>query len=212
MITMRFAKQCIGFVLILTVSLTLRIPTLHGQESRMANKLSLPEVTEFLRRELIKGGYQPDGLVTQGPTRQALAAFKQKGWQVQDAPELLKRVLPDNDFVAKQFRDEKGRAFLRKIENLPGGIDRVDRLSRIPEGRASVKALIHKVPNGAEWIQAMTTTRRGEILGERLSNAPTGHQFNSPTGRIYLLHDLSTAIHTLMIPTVTRPVGVQVPR
>ncbi len=212
MINDRIVKPFFAFVLILTISLTMRTPPLHGQEPRVVTKPSLPEVTEFLRRELSKSGYQAGGLVTQGPTRKALVALKKKGWAIQDESELLKRILSDNDFIAKQFRDEKGMEFLKKIENLPGGIDRVDRLSRMPQGHANVNGLIRKIPNGAEWIQGMTTTQRGEILGERLSNAPTGHDFNSPTGRIYLLNDLAPAVHALMIPAATLPVGVQAPR
>ena len=46
----------------------------------------------------------------------------------------------------------------------------------------------------------MTTTRRGEILGERLSNAEDGRDFNEPTGRIYSLPVLVQEIHERLVP------------
>jgi hypothetical protein len=89
---------------------------------------------------------------------------------------------------------------LHKIASLPEGIDRVDRLRKLPQGEMSVNDLIRKVPNGADWIEGMTTTERGKILGERLSNAPDGHDFNEPTGRIYTVPDLAREIHTRLEP------------
>ena len=43
-------------------------------------------------------------------------------------------------------------------------------------------------------IEAMTTTKRGYKLGQRLSNAPKGKNFNKPTGRIYTESALTTRL------------------
>ena len=54
----------------------------------------------------------------------------------------------------------------------------------MPQSRNNVAKMI-KSPDGYKTIQAMTTIRRGRILGKRLSNAPKGKNFNKPTGKIY---------------------------
>ena len=73
---------------------------------------------------------------------------------------------------------------MRQISGYPAGFDRVDRLARMPQGRANVAQMI-KLPDGYKMIEAMTTTSRGRKLGQRLSNAPQGKDFNKPTGRFY---------------------------
>ncbi len=156
---------------------------------------SRQEVQAFAQRLFgQQSGYQEGDVITQGMVKKLLSALNKKGWGVADPGALLERVLPDDDFLVKQFSDAKGRQFLRKVESLPGGIDRVDRLARMPQGHASVNDLIRKVPNGTDWIEAMVTTKRGHRLGERLSNSASGKDFNEPTGRIYTLAALLEAL------------------
>jgi hypothetical protein len=191
----------LGLRFLLIVSMTRVACTAVAQQTEVLTKPSLDEVTRFTQQFFEKQpGFQPGDLVTRGATMRLITALREKGWQVADQQELLERVLKDDDFLVRQFRDERGREFLRKIEKLPEGIDRVDRLSKLPQGELSVNDLIRKVPNGAEWIEAMTTTRRGEILGERLSNAPAGRDFNEPTGRLYNVDALAKAIHERLEP------------
>jgi hypothetical protein len=182
--------------------MTFMASTVGAEPARRVEKPTLPEVAQFADQFLQeKTGYRPGHLVTQSGVVKLLGALEAKGWQVREKDKLIARVLKDDDFLVRQFSDEAGQAFLRKIENLPGGIDRVDRLSRLPQGELSVNDLIRKVPNGAEWIEAMTTTRRGEIEGERISNAEAGHGFNEPTGRLYTLRALAQAIFESLEPT-----------
>ncbi len=183
------------------------VSSLPADETEVVDKPSLQDVETFAERIFAQqAGYQPGDLVTQRGTVKLLTALEAKGWKVHDKAALLKRVLKDDDFLVRQFNDEKGREFLRKIENLPEGIDRVDRLSRLPQGEMSVSDLIHKIPNGAEWIEAMTTTRRGKILGERLSNSLDGRNFNEPTGACYRLSELAKEIHSQLEAASILPV------
>ncbi len=129
--------------------------------------------------------YLPGDLITRSATQKLFRKMRSNGWAIDDEKEILDRTLPDDDILVQQFRTKKGRVFWSKIQNLPGGIDRVDRLARMPQGQANVRALIQKVPDGYKWIEGMTTTRRGERLGDRLSKSSTGRNFNKPTDRIY---------------------------
>ncbi len=129
--------------------------------------------------------YQPGDLITQSSTKQLLQKMRQTGWVVDNQQEILQRVLPDDDILIKQLQTKKGREFWQKIQRLPGGIDRLDRLARMPQGQANVRDMVQKIPDGYKWIEAMATTERGQRLGNRLSKSPTGRDFNEPTGRIY---------------------------
>jgi hypothetical protein len=129
--------------------------------------------------------YQPGDLITQAATKQLLQKMRQKGWSVDNADEILEQVLPDDDILIQQLQSKKGRVFWEKVQKLPGGIDRLDRLARMPQGQANVRDMIQKIPDGHKWIEAMTTTERGRRLGNRLAKSPTGEDFNEPTGRIY---------------------------
>lgn len=190
----------------IVLMMTLAAGTIAAEPARRVEKPTLPEVAQFASQFLQeKAGYQPGHLVTQSGVVKLLDALEAKGWQVRERDKLIARVLKDDEFLVRQFSDEAGQAFLRRIEHLPGGIDRVDRLSQLPQGEMSVNDLIRKVPNGAEWIEAMTTTRRGEIEGERLSNAEAGRNFNEPTGRLYTLEALAQAIFESLEPTSRRP-------
>jgi hypothetical protein len=189
----------------IVMMMTLVAGAIAAEPARRVERPTLPEVTTFAAQFLQhKTGHQPGHLVTQTGVIKLLDALEAKGWRVREREKLIARVLKDDDYLVRQFSDEAGQAFLRKIEHLPGGIDRVDRLARLPQGEMSVNDLIRKVPNGAEWIEAMTTTRRGEIEGERLSNAEAGHNFNEPTGRLYTVQALAQAIFESLEPTSRR--------
>jgi hypothetical protein len=175
--------------------------TARADDAQLIEKPSPAAIHGLAERVFAQqAGYQPGDLVTQPPTMQLLKQLESKGWRVREKEELLKRVPKADDFLVRQLSDARGREFLRKIEKFPEGIDRVDRLSRLPQGEMSVNDLIRKVPNGADWIEALTTTRRGEIEGQRLSNSVDGRDFNEPTGRIYTLPELVKEIHDRLEP------------
>ena len=209
-VTKNFGCHSVGPLFFQVVSMvTIGLAThsvVTAAPAKSFTKPSLQELKKIARRQLSTQSELSKGdLVTQSTARKVVVTLRKHGWAIKNESELLGKILPDNDFLVQQFVDKKGREFLRRIENLPGGIDRVDRLARMPQGRANVNALIRKIPNGSDWIAAMTTTRRGKILGKRLSNAPTGTNFNLPTGRIYQFNDFAKEIHAHLIPVSTLP-------
>ncbi|MCG8584499.1 MAG: hypothetical protein MI757_07300 [Pirellulales bacterium] len=148
-------------------------------------KLSFAEVQQIVARHFsaIKG-YQPGDLITRGQVADLFKQLELYGWKVADKNAILGQVLAESEFVARSLRTDQGKQFMRQIKGYPEGFDRLDRIARMPQGRGNVSQMI-KMPGGYEMIQAMTTTHRGKVLGQRLSNAPQGKDFNKPTGRIY---------------------------
>jgi hypothetical protein len=99
------------------------------------------------------------------------------------------RVLPNDDFLVKSLRTRSGSAFMRRIARYQLGYDRLDRLVRMPHGRYRLQELV-RGPDGHLMIAYMTTTQGGKNMGRLLSKAPTGHQFNEPTRRLYTIKDV----------------------
>jgi hypothetical protein len=162
---------------------------------------SSEELNRFVQHHFAtQAGFQEGDLITREATQALLVKLQEKGWQVKDEDELLERLLPEGDFLVKQLQDTKGREFLRKIQKYPGGVDRLDRLARMPQGKNNVNDLIRKVPNGADWIQAMTTTKEGKRLGKSLSNTRSGKNFNQTTGKIYFVPQLAQELDGRLAP------------
>lgn len=136
--------------------------------------------------------YQPGDLISRSQVSACLADLHKRGWVLDDPKPLLEAALPDDDFLLRQLKDNKGREFLKKIQQTPGSIDRLDRLARMPHGQTNVRDLIHKVPNGYEWINAMGTTAHGRRLAKTMENASTGKHFTEPTHRVYTVDALAT--------------------
>jgi hypothetical protein len=128
--------------------------------------------------------YQPGDLISRSQVEGALDAVMALGWKLTARDQIVKDTLPDTSFLPRSLRTEKGREFMKHIKQDPGAYDRLDRLTAMPQGRETVLALI-RGPEGWKMIDYMTRTPGGKNLGVQLSHAPTGHDFNKPTGRIY---------------------------
>ncbi len=133
--------------------------------------------------------YQPGGILSRSEAEPLFSRLKQMGWVVADREAILAAILPDNAFMVQQLRTPVGRKFAVQISAYPDGYDRLDRLSRLPRGKAVVRNLI-LATGGQEMIEYMTTTPGGVALGKMLSQDPRGAKFNQPTGRIYTVEML----------------------
>lgn len=153
------------------------------------------DVREFAVKTLsTQAGFDQEGLITRSQVKRLIVEFERKGWQVQGASELLERTLADDDFLVRQLSDSDGKKFLAKVIKVDGSLDRLDRIAHMPHGETNVTDLIHKIPNGADWITAMGDTEHGKRMAERLEHAQDGDGFNEPTGRIYTVSDLATTL------------------
>lgn len=139
-------------------------------------------------------GVQPTDLICRSEVESVLASLKKGGWTVAGAKDVLARVPADNSFLVQLLRQPNALKFMRKVGGYPDGYDRVDRMSKMPRGEIILRDLVQN-PGGYELIQYMTESKWGKNFGKQLSNAPSGKNFNQPTGRIYtwpaLLEELS---------------------
>ncbi len=132
---------------------------------------------------------QNDDLLSKGDVRPLFAVLAKQGWNVADQNEIIDQLLDDKYFMVLMFKKGAGRDFAHNCARYPGGYDRLDRLSRLPHGDTFIEGLIAG-PDGYKMVEYMTETPGGNVLGQQVSNAPKGHNFNDPTGRIYTTTEL----------------------
>jgi hypothetical protein len=129
-------------------------------------------------------GYRPGDLITSSDAESVFRKLEKINWKVADRKDILKLMLSNNDWMARQFSGDRGHEFMRHIADLPGGYDRVDRLRRMPYGQQQIADLIQG-PDGYKLFEYMTTTQGGKNMGAMLSEGVNGENFNRSTGRIY---------------------------
>ncbi len=147
------------------------------------------------RHFLTETDYTPGDIITRSQVEAALEGVEAVGWRPLGAEAMVKDTLEDQSFLPRSLRTDAGLKFMQHVKRDPGAYDRLDRLSAMPHGRADILAMI-KGPDGWKLIDYMTKTEGGENLGKQLSNAPTGKNFNKPTGRIYTEADLISRLKT----------------
>jgi len=133
--------------------------------------------------------HQPGRIVARSQVEPIFGQLKKIGWEVAEQDAILKRVPGDGDFLVQELSTRKGKRFMDRIANYRGGYDRLERLSRLPRGKQTVRELI-RGKDGYKMLEYLATTRGGSELGKMLSKAPAGGGFNKPTGRIYTIEML----------------------
>lgn len=127
--------------------------------------------------------YARGDLLTHKQVAAVLDAVEKIGWKLDDRRGFEKLALDDNSFLVEKLRSKSGQEFYRQVADLPLAIDRLDRLSQLPQGRSTVERLI-KGPDGHKLLDYMTNADGGRELAKMLSKDGRG-DFNSPTGKIY---------------------------
>jgi hypothetical protein len=147
---------------------------------------SFEQIQELvLRHFALLPDYRPGNILAQSDVEPLFPQLQRLGWTLPNRKDVLRKIPADDSFLIRQLRTPRGLDFMRQIGSCPGAYDRLDRLSRLPQGRQTVHDLIYTLPRGYEMIQYMTTTLGGNELGKMLSKAPNGTDFNKPTGLIY---------------------------
>jgi hypothetical protein len=176
----------VGFIL--GGDLAAKTPTSKDKNKKSAPAGALPSferVTRTVETHLTANrSYRSGDLLTTGTMEPLFRKLEKINWKVADRRDILKLMLSDSDWMARQFGTSNGRDFMRHVAELPGGYDRVDRYRRMPYGQQQLADLI-RGPDGYLMIEYMTTTRGGKNLGGMLSQGVNGENFNQPTGRIY---------------------------
>jgi hypothetical protein len=133
--------------------------------------------------------FQKADLIAREDVEPLLKKLAEAGFTLKKPEDLLKILPTKIEFIYVQLNTPAGRKFMRQIAAYPNGYDRLDRLSRLPRGKQTVRDLI-RGPGGEKMIEYMATSDGGIELGKQLSQAPNGGGFNSATGRIYTVSDL----------------------
>jgi len=128
--------------------------------------------------------YRSGDLITRGEVKPLWGQLQKLGFSPSDAEQIIGDIPAKNEFLPTQLRTRAGKKFMRQIAKYPDAYDRLDRLSRMPHGRQTIRDLM-KGPGGEKMIEYMPTTSGGKELGKLLSNNPRTRNFNKPTGRIY---------------------------
>jgi len=147
------------------------------------------KIERVVHRTLAKEDINPGELLSQGNVAEVLAQLKKRGWKVRDEKQIVSSALPDDAYLVKRLARPDAHKFKQQVAQLPGGYDRLDRMSRMSQGRSTVDALV-RGPDGYKMIEYMTTSRGGRNLGNSLAQTPRGKDFNKPTGRIYTTSQL----------------------
>jgi len=144
-----------------------------------------------------KTGHKPGDLISQRDTKAVLAMFREKGWNVPYARELVQDTLSDSHPLVQAFRTNKGRRFMRAVAGQRLIYDRLDRVTEVSGGPAMVRQLI-RLPDGARYA-AWKTPRAVPDLVHLLPKTGSGKtrvvkDYRKPTDRIYTQAQLQDAI------------------
>ncbi len=134
-------------------------------------------------------GYKPGDLITLSAVEPLFGKLEKLNWKVADRRDILKLVMPDGDWLARQFRGSKGKDFMREIGGMPGGYDKVDRFRKMPYGQRRITDMIQS-PDGYKMFEYITTTPYGKNLSKMMTKQVNGEDFNKPTGKLYTEADL----------------------
>ncbi len=143
--------------------------------------------------------YKPGDLITREQVAPLLDELAKTGFPVHAPEDVLTRIPAADEVLPRLLATTSGKKFMRRVARYPGAYDRLDRLSVMPHGAQTIRDLI-KGPGGERMIEYMVDTRGGKAMGNMLSKAPNGRDFNKPTTRIYTASQLVEALSTEVKP------------
>lgn len=132
--------------------------------------------------------YSSGDLVTTGDVVPLIKLLKQKGWDVPQSDKLISRLIKSGSYLDQTLSSENGQRFFRQISTVSGGVDRIERMSKLKNGKGSINQLIN-FPHGSDLVKELATTRVGRNLGNRGSRSGAS-SLNESTGKIYTEKEL----------------------
>jgi hypothetical protein len=133
--------------------------------------------------------FQTTFLITKSHVEPVLSGLASMGFDLPDPKSILDKLPTNNEFLVTELYSPAGRKFMTRIAGYPDAYDRLDRLSRLSNGKQTVHDLVYGA-GGEKMIQYLTTAPGGKEMGKMLSKSPQGADFNDPTGRIYTVQML----------------------
>ncbi len=151
---------------------------------------SQAKIAELILAACDQPGRLKTDLISQEEAKAALATLEKSGWKLKDVKSIVNRVLPESSFLIGELRSEKGKAFMRKVAATPGGFDKLDRISQLPDGKRIVRKLIRE-RDGQRLVEYLTDAKGGKNTSEKLAGIKGHKEFNRPTDRIYTAEQLA---------------------
>jgi hypothetical protein len=134
-------------------------------------------------------GFESNDMITRSLSEPVFKKLAAAGWTVPDQAKILPRLPADSDFVVQQLSSTAGKEFMRSISSYADGYDRLDKLSKLPDGKSSIRTLV-KGPGGYKLLQLMTSETGRPQIADLLSHSPKGRTFDEPTGKLYTVDAL----------------------
>jgi hypothetical protein len=101
--------------------------------------------------------YQSGDLLTTSMVEPIFAVLAKIDWEVADHKEIIKSILSDRDWLARQLQSRQGKAFMRDVADLPSSFETLDRLRHETGGQRQVMEMINS-EDGSKTFERLTST------------------------------------------------------
>ena len=143
-------------------------------------------------------GYQSGDLISSSQVEELFGRFERLGWTVEAKSDILARVVKSGSFLDTTMNSAKGKKFFRQVNQSKNGADRLERMLALKNGRSSIRQLVYEIPNGADYVKALATSRHGKVVDRGVNrSSAAGKNFSKPTGKIYIEEALTEELVTL---------------
>ena len=173
-------------LLMLFLTIGFSIGPVTADENKIKSENDLVAAAKDYFSKLDK--YSSGDLVTTGDVVPLIKLLKQKGWDVPQSDKLISRLIKSGSYLDQTLSSENGQRFFRQISTVSGGVDRIERMSKLKNGKGSINQLIN-FPHGSDLVKELATTRVGRNLGNRGSRSGAS-SLNESTGKIYTEKEL----------------------
>ena len=192
----RYHIPCPRFSFMPLIFLALLASAFYCDEA-IAKKKALPpfsKVQKVVQRHFSTlPDHKPGDIISKSDVEPVFKQLRVLGWKVGARQSILNQVLDDQDFVVQQLRSKAGRKMMRKMASYQQAFDRLERVSKLPGGKALVRDLI-KLPDAHEYMQDPPKPPLKDLthlLPKRANGKlPKAVDFDKPTGHIYTQEQL----------------------
>ncbi|MHB8970026.1 MAG: hypothetical protein ACYC3X_10145 [Pirellulaceae bacterium] len=144
--------------------------------------------------------YRPRDLISQSDVADVLKKLAQAGWKPVDQEQILADTLPNDNFLVRLMRTDRGRRFMGKVSDFDLIYDRMDRVSQVSSGPRNLEAIV-RLPDGERYAKPKRQLIKGvpdflDLLAKNASGkVRTIKDYDKPTGRIYTEEELLKRLH-----------------
>jgi len=111
--------------------------------------------------------------------------IREYGVLLPDSADMQPLFLNEKDLFYRMITARNGKQFFKDLAKAPEAIDRAERYLKLPNGRKELGFIMTR-KGGAEFFTDMVTNQNGRATARMISSRPGDHQFDQPTGKIYL--------------------------